>query len=173
MQDRLRDLVDAKIALAQHQIGELMTFTSELQHAAAQLQGHRPEGACDADCGCVSAADTPPMQAVSLTTRRVATATDDVPIACTLTPTAIGGRIDDWRSLLSHVARRAPLDDGVRVEFSPSVPPGELLRLAVAEQDCCRFLRFAITVDERGVALEVRAPADARPLVDSVFGVAA
>ena len=35
------------------------------------------------------------------------------------------------------------------------------MRLVAAEQDCCQFLRFAITVDTRGVGLEVRGPADA------------
>jgi len=44
--------------------------------------------------------------------------------------------------------------------------------LVAAEQDCCQFLRFAITVDVRGVALEVTAPDDARPIVESLFGAA-
>ena len=41
-----------------------------------------------------------------------------------------------------------------------------------AEQDCCQFFRFAITVDTRGVALDVRAPADAFEIVESMFGTA-
>jgi hypothetical protein len=49
----------------------------------------------------------------------------------------------------------------------------ELIRLVAAEQDCCQFFKFAITVDSRGVALEVRAPGDARSIVESMFGVAA
>jgi hypothetical protein len=39
-----------------------------------------------------------------------------------------------------------------------------------AEQDCCQFFEFAITVDRRGVALEVRAAAEAQPIVESLFG---
>ena len=50
---------------------------------------------------------------------------------------------------------------------------GELARLAAAEQHCCSFFRFAITVDGRGVALEVAAPSDALDLVSALFGVAA
>jgi hypothetical protein len=46
-------------------------------------------------------------------------------------------------------------------------------RLTAAEQACCRFFTFAITVDERGIGLEVRAPDGAEDLVASLFGVVA
>ena len=54
VQDRLRVLVADKLATAQLHIVELMTLTAELQRAAAGLERHRPEGACDDSCGCVS-----------------------------------------------------------------------------------------------------------------------
>lgn len=172
VQDRMRELVATKIAEAQHRMGELLVFTSELQRAAARLDGHRPDGACDDGCGCLAPADDAgpgTAQAVRLTAKQAA----EAPIACTLAPDDVGARLDDWRALLGHVAARYALADGVRLEFGPGVPGGELLRLAAAEQDCCRFFRFAITVDERGIALEVRAPDEAQELVDSVFGAAA
>jgi hypothetical protein len=68
---------------------------------------------------------------------------------------SIKGRIVDWQSLLSHVTRREPI--------------GALMSLVAAELDCCQFFRFAITVDTRGVALEVRAPQDALEIVESMF----
>jgi hypothetical protein len=34
-------------------------------------------------------------------------------------------------------------------------------------------LSFSITIDDRGTALEVRAPDDAAPIVGALFGVAA
>jgi small multidrug resistance family-3 protein len=80
------------------------------------------------------------------------------------------GRTADWQSLLAHVERREPIDGGVRSVLAPSVPIGDLMRLVTAEQDCCQFFRFAITVDTRGVALEVRAPDDALEIVESMFG---
>ena len=83
------------------------------------------------------------------------------------------GRLDDWQSLLVHVTRRERIDGGVRCVFAASVPNAELIRLVAAEQDCCQFFQFAITVDTRGVALEVRAPEDARSIVESMFGAAA
>ena len=57
VQDQLRTLVAGKIAAARGQIVELTTFASELQRAAAALERHRPEGACDAQCGCVGEPD--------------------------------------------------------------------------------------------------------------------
>ncbi len=164
IQDQLSELVAGKVAAAQVQITELMTFTGELQAAAAALERHRPDGACDDQCGCVSdTGDAVTTQAVSLSTKPE--------IACTLSAGAMRGRLDDWQALLAHVIRRDPIDDGVRAVFGPAVPVDELMRLVAAEQDCCQFFQFAITVDTRGVALEVRAPSDAMPIVTSMFGV--
>ena len=53
VQDRLRTVVAAKLADAQQQVVELITFEAELQQAAAALERHRPDGACDDRCGCV------------------------------------------------------------------------------------------------------------------------
>ena len=173
IQDQLRQLVAGKIAAAQNQIAELVTFTGELQQAATALERHRPDGACDTDCGCVSDPDdTEPVaatiQAVSLSAKPAAAG--EPAIACTLSAGSMKGRIADWQSLLAHVERRERIDGGVRSVFAASVPIGELMRLVAAEQDCCQFFRFAITVDTRGVALEVRAPEDARSIVESMFG---
>ena len=70
---------------------------------------------------------------------------------------------------------REPVDDGpgVGLVLDPEVPLHELARLAVAEQGCCAFFSFAITVDHRGIALEIRAPEDAADLVTALFGAAA
>jgi DNA-binding transcriptional MerR regulator len=172
IQDQLRQLVSGKIAAAQDQIADLMTFTSELQQAATALERHRPDGACDADCGCVSDSDdtqdAATVQAITLSTKPVTAG--EPAIACTLSAGSMKGRIADWNSLLAHVERRERIDGGVRSVFSASAPIADLMRLVAAEQDCCQFFRFAITVDTRGVALEVRAPDDALSIVESMFG---
>lgn len=174
VQDQLRRLVSDKIAAAQHQLAALVTFTSELQHAATALEGHRPDGPCDEECGCVidpdDAANTAALiQAANLSTKPAPT--DDEPaIACTLSAGSIKGRLADWQALLTHVERRERIDDGVRSLFTSSVPVADLIGLVTAEQDCCQFFRFNITVDNRGIALEVRAPQDALPIVESMFG---
>jgi DNA-binding transcriptional MerR regulator len=172
IQDRLRAVVADKLASARSQIVELATLTNELQRAAAALERHRPDGPCDDRCGCVSDAAEHTTFAISLTTKP-AGAADDVPIACTLRPDALRGQFEDWQALLAHAERHRPLDDGVRVEFGNDVPDGELMRLVAAEQDCCQFLRFAITVDTRGVALEVRGPHDAGAIIEGLFGAPA
>ena len=174
VQDRLRAVVAAKLGNARRQIGELMTLTSELQRAATTLETHRLEGPCDERCGCVT--DTAgeaaaASHAVPLISKPQFDA--DVVIACTLEPQSIDARVADWQALLSHTETREPIDGGVRLTMAPTTPLDELIRLAAAEQTCCQFFTFAVTVDTRGIALEVRAPGDALDLVHSLFGVAA
>lgn len=54
VQTRLRAIVSEKIAEAQARLVDLMTLTADLQRAAAALERHRPDGPCDATCGCIS-----------------------------------------------------------------------------------------------------------------------
>ncbi len=168
IQDRLRTLVAAKLGDAQAQIVELMTLTSELQRAAVSLERHRPDGPCDERCGCVITDVTDFGVAPAAASEQ-----QEAAIACTLRPDALRGQVGDWQSMLEHAERRLPLEDGVRVELSPDTPLQELMRLVAAEQDCCQFLRFSITLDARGVGLEVRGRADAQVVIESLFGVAA
>lgn len=171
IQDRLREVVSDKLAAARAQIVELTTLSADLQQAAASLELHRPDGPCGDGCGCVSdPSQVATTSAISLGSKPAAER--DVPIACTLAPTALRGRLVDWEAVLAHAARRSRLDNGVRVELATDVPLDELARLVAAEHDCCQFLDFAITVDPRGIALEVTAPADALPIVESLFGSA-
>ncbi len=95
---------------------------------------------------------------------------EDPAIACTLAAGSMKGRLADWQALLAHVDRREPRADGVRCVFAASVPADQLIRLVTAEQDCCQFFRFAITVDTRGIALEVGAPDEAHAVVEAMFG---
>ncbi len=172
VQDRLRTVVADKLITAQQQIVELMTLASDLQRAAATLEAHRPDGPCDDNCGCVTEGSSAPQvtrQLVTLGTKphRVEAAT---PIACTLGAQSMRGRLDEWQRLLEHVEHREPIDNGLRATFGPATPLDELMRLAAAEQDCCQFFTFAITIDSRGVALEVRAPDDALQMLHTLFG---
>jgi DNA-binding transcriptional MerR regulator len=174
VQDRLRTVVAVKLASAQAQVIELITLTAELQQAAAALERHRPEGACDDRCGCVSEVPVerePVVRGVALSARP--NSVGAAPTACTLAAGAMRSRIADWRAVLAHVSRREEIVNGVRLVFDPTAPFGELMRLSAAEQDCCQFFAFAITVDTRGIALEVTASAEARPIVHSMFGTSA
>jgi DNA-binding transcriptional MerR regulator len=176
MQDGLRRLVADKLALAQQEIAALMTLTAELRTAAAALERHRPVGPCDDSCGCV-ATDTHGATRIDVALTAKPRHESEVPIVCTLTPARFDDRVAEWNRLLGDdqarlgsTVRRTAIPGGVRLEFGPDGDVPELARLAVAEQECCRFLSFAITVDGRGIGLEVTAPADALPVVHGLFG---
>lgn len=167
VQDGLQTAVAERLAETRTRIAELVALTGELERAAGALGVHRPEGACDDRCGCLSETVTSTSAPVAFSTKRRA---EGVPIACTLPAAQLGDRIDEWRRQLGHVATREPIDGGVRLVLRADAPLAELTRLVTAEHACCAFFSFAITVDARGLALEVTAPADAQPIVHSLFG---
>lgn len=177
VQERLRATARAKVEDAHARIAELTTLAADLQRALASLAASAPDGPCDETCGCygdVPEAEVPAPTAVPLIAKADATG---APVACTLDAGDMAARLDDWQELLagtadlmSGVTRRTAVEGGLRLEFGPGVDVGELARLAAAEQDCCRFFSFAIAIDGRGVALEVRAPADAADVVTAAFG---
>ncbi len=181
VQSRLQTAVDAKIADAQARIAEMTTLAADLHRVAAVLGAHTPDGPCDDDCGCTSTPQTQTAEPVRLTAKPadtpVASAGEDVPIACTLGAGEMAGRLEEWNALLAGkqdlldgVTARFPLDDGLRLEFSPNTDVTEIARLAAAEQDCCRFFGFALVIDQRGIALEVHAPPDGQTVLTALFG---
>lgn len=156
-----------KIRTTQHQLVELTAFGAQLQPAAAQLS---VEPAHDAPCGedgvCATAVATTSMNSMA-----TLDAKSDPPIACTLEPNVMADRVADWNAVLQLAQTRSVTTDGaLRVEFSDGIDVAELSRLAAAEQQCCAFFSFAITIDTRGAALEVRAPDAAADIVSAVFG---
>ncbi len=98
----------------------------------------------------------------------------DQPIACTLEAEAMPDRLADWKTALAPARSRVRAGDGtVRLEFNEDIQLAPLAELVAAEQRCCAFFSFAITVDARGIALEVRAPDGAEEIVESLFGPSA
>jgi MerR family copper efflux transcriptional regulator len=150
VQHHLTDLVGRKIAATRSRITELLRFAAELESAATSLAAVPNEGPCDEGCRC--------MRPV------------DVAVACTLGADEMGSRIAEWQDVLAHVRERTPIEGGLRLVLGGDVPMEEVLRLAAAEHGCCAFFSFALTIDERGTALEVTAPADAAAMVEAVFG---
>ena len=167
VQAPLRDLVDGKIAIAQRRVTELVALTAQLQEARHALTLETAEGPCGPGCACVD--EAPPPAGRPLTMVQPATAPE---IACTLGHEQMTDRITDWQSVIGEVRERSRLEGGIRMTFGPDVDIAEVARLARAEWACCSFFGFVLTVDGRGTALEVRAPATAQPLLTSVFGVA-
>jgi hypothetical protein len=129
------------------------------------------DGPCGDGCACIADPGGAPDAAASPVPLGV---TADPSVACTLPGADVPGRMEDWQDVLAHVTGRArTADGGLRLALSPAVPLDELTRLAAAEQGCCTFFAFAVTLDQRGIALEVRAPTGAADLVTAVFGAAA
>jgi MerR family copper efflux transcriptional regulator len=176
VQARLHELVTEKINDTQRRSAELIQFTAQLQTAAAHLGDAPVDGPCGDECACLAGHDPAPTSNAGRPAMSVILGEwADPAIACTLPAEEMPDRAEAWQDLVAHVRRREPVEDGsgVRLVLDPEVPLDELARLAVAEQGCCTFFAFAITVDHRGIALEVRAPDDAADIVTAVFGAAA
>jgi MerR family copper efflux transcriptional regulator len=94
-----------------------------------------------------------------------------LPIACTLDGAGQAERLDQWRRLLARADRRERIDGGVRFQL-PATLAGPAAELAAAEQRCCAFFAFTLHLAGGGLELEVRAPAEALPLLTEVFGPA-
>ena len=168
VQDRLKTLVEAKIADSQGRIAELLAFTTELQHVAASLSLHTPPGPCDDSCGCTTeATDRGPTTGVRLTVRPDPGA--DAPVVCTLDPAEVQGRVDDWQALVGRAEDRERIDGGLRLRFPPDIDVGAVAALAAAEQTCCRFFTFRLTIGG-SPSLDVIGPPDAQPLIESLVG---
>lgn len=110
--------------------------------------------------------DTPlPATPVSLTAKPIGP-----PIACTLDAGALPGRLADWRRLLDVARSRTQVGPAViRVDFEPDVDLAEVTRLVAAEQACCAFFSFTVTIDTAGVSVEVSAPDEAAEIVTDLF----
>jgi MerR family transcriptional regulator, copper efflux regulator len=169
VQRRFHDLVTDKLDTTQRQITELIAFASQLQSAAARLDTPPIDGPCDSECACLADNDAPTATPVMLAASRATSA----PIACTLEAGAMPERLSAWQALLTNVRARTTTPDGrLRVEFDDRVDLAELASLVGAEQQCCRFFDFTLTIDRRGTGLEIVAPDEAADLVSAMFGAA-
>ena len=92
------------------------------------------------------------------------------PVACTLGADDVPARIAEWREVLADVTAREEILGGLRLVLSDESSVSRIAALAVAEQECCAFFSFALTVDGRGVALEVTAPTDGEEVIAELFG---
>jgi MerR family copper efflux transcriptional regulator len=171
VQGRLRDLVDAKIVDAQGRIAELLAFTGELQRVASTLALNTPDGPCDDTCGCTTEPDVRTSVRVALAAKP--SGAHEEPIVCTLAPEGVTDRLADWQAVLAGATMREPIDRGVRARFAGDVDVAGIAALAAAEQDCCRFFTFRLTIDTDGVALEITGPPNAQPVIAALVGTAA
>jgi len=97
----------------------------------------------------------------------------DLPVACTLSPAALRARRE---RLLSELVRRAEdheqLPEGHRLRFAATEDTLSIIaRTVEAERQCCRFLRFQITVEPDGgpIVLELSGPPGTREFISALL----
>ena len=97
----------------------------------------------------------------------------ELPVACTLTPEALHARREGLlMGLVRRAERREDLANGLRLEFAPSGDTiASIARVVEAERQCCRFLRFGMTVEPDGgqVFLELTGPPGTRDFVSALI----
>ncbi|MBW3668971.1 MAG: hypothetical protein KY443_07125 [Actinobacteria bacterium] len=93
-----------------------------------------------------------------------------IPIACTLEPAALPARLAAWHAVVGESVAEEPVEGGVRLRFArtPGLP-ARLAALAEAEQGCCGFFEFRVGLTPEDVTLDITAPPDARPLIDTLL----
>jgi hypothetical protein len=98
---------------------------------------------------------------------------EHVPIACTLSPETLQTR---RAALLPGLFARSDaceaVPDGYRIRFAASAEMLiEIAHTIEAERQCCRFLRFVVTVEpaDGPIAVEVTGPAGTREFLDALL----
>lgn len=91
-------------------------------------------------------------------------------IACSLDGAGQRARLAEWEELLVLAASRGEISDGARYTFPAVDGMEERVRsLAQAEQECCSFFDFGVTVVGDHVEMTVVAPADGQAALRYLF----
>ena len=97
----------------------------------------------------------------------------DLPIVCTLTPSALQARRGGMLSkLLERAQDHEARPQGYRLRFAATEDTLlAIARTVDAERQCCRFLRFSITVEPDGgpVSLELTGPPGTGAFIATLF----
>jgi hypothetical protein len=97
----------------------------------------------------------------------------DLPIACTLTPEAIRTRRAGLLpGLLSRIESCETLPGGYRLRFAATADLLTAIAQTIdAERQCCRFLRFLVTVEPDGgpISLDITGPPGTSEFLDGVL----
>jgi len=170
VQDRMADVVTARLHETQSRVADLIALTAQLQEAAERLASPPHPGPCHDGCACSAAgaagAPTRASRGVPLTPQPQSTQ-----IACSLEPDAVPNRMSGWQAVVAQASGREAIPGGSALTFPRDAElTGQLARLAVAEQICCPFFDFTIAVTTDGVRLEVRAPEEAHDVLVAAFG---
>jgi hypothetical protein len=97
----------------------------------------------------------------------------DLPVACSLSPAALKARRENLLNVLRDRAdERQELSNGCRLRFSAqSDILSVIARTIDAERQCCRFLRFVLTIepDDGAMALDLTGPPGTREFLAAML----
>jgi hypothetical protein len=96
----------------------------------------------------------------------------DLPIACTLGDDALRARKSGLlASVIALATKTTEIETGYRWEFTAEALP-EIIAMIDAERRCCRFLRFAVTVepDFGPIVVELTGPSGTREFLETLMG---
>jgi hypothetical protein len=100
---------------------------------------------------------------------------EPIPIACTLSPGARAGRMDEFRRLFADHLRAMSRPAATRLRLTLEGSDGveaTTRDLIAREQQCCAFYTFGVTAGGGHVIVEAQVPAGAEPVLDELAGIA-
>jgi hypothetical protein len=106
--------------------------------------------------------------------QEVAMSEPGVPIACTLHPNEMGGRLEEWHRLfavhLGGIERPAPTR--LRLILAAGAGVDRVRDLAAREMACCAFMTLTVTPGDGRLLVDAEVPAEAAPTLDGLAGLA-
>jgi hypothetical protein len=198
LRQRMAELVAARLDQVQSQLGSVLAeqaaagglgagaateplrdsiglakSAGRLQAAARILATEPATVACTDDCGCSRAAAVTEGPYVFPSRDDATPEAEGQPIVCTLEADGgdLAGRVGEWDRILGQATGREMIPEGVAVTFTHDVArTGELARLLAAEYSCCSFASYHLTIDARGVRMEIHTPEEGRETLAAMFG---
>ena len=93
-----------------------------------------------------------------------------IPIACSLEPSAAEAQLGEWRQLLGPVDHRdrvAP--ERLELRLLPEADIAKVIQLAQREMACCPFFTFTLEIRLDRLILAVEVPNDAVEVFDGLM----
>lgn len=98
-------------------------------------------------------------------------ATDDQPVACTLTTADAARQVVEWTDLQSLSTATAAVANGAQMRFPADLEP-QIADLAEREAACCAFLSITTAVADGELVLEVTSDnPEAKPVISLLAGI--
>ena len=98
----------------------------------------------------------------------------ELPIVCALDGSQLHQRREDLLARLAAAASHCePVEHGLLLRLDPQTELALLWQVLEAERQCCRFLRFRVTLEPGlgPIAVEITGPAGTREFLESTLGL--